>query len=245
MASGMVAMMTEAIADNLTGPPATDPAGLPRQGRNIATNLVALGALAALVALIGFLLTDDYFSRVAHQQQMVDSHRRDVADRAAGLECFFAERKYDMMNLAADRAVTAYFESQDLGMTPEYGLWVSLDDVQQCLLQPIRSKKVYGEGIYDRILLAAADRRVIAEAAAADAPALPPEAWKDLYRPGEEEPWIAAVAWGGAFRTVAAVPYRFRGRHIGHVIAMLRNEAVLAHLKRDDARGVGHLLFGP
>jgi len=109
--------------------------------------LIAVAFAAFTMVLILSLYGAQSRLRAATDSRLIaDSQRR--ADAVAE---FMAERKQEAADLAASREVEAYLVNRALGMSPQYGLNVSLDAVEQLFNHHIRQKTLRGLPVYQHI----------------------------------------------------------------------------------------------
>lgn len=73
--------------------------------------------------------------------------------QATTIGYFFSERHNDIQELAESAAVRNYFSNLDLGMSYEYGLALSLDQVRERFRRLTEQKKLRNKAIYRHILL--------------------------------------------------------------------------------------------
>jgi len=102
-------------------------------------NLYAVMAGIALVGCIGFLIGVSYVSRIELQQSSIQRLRGDLEKRAAAVSYFYLERKNDLLNLASDREVSAFFENRALGMSMQYELRSSLFAIEAVVKLTVRN----------------------------------------------------------------------------------------------------------
>jgi signal transduction histidine kinase len=203
--------------------------GLPQLLRRLALAGLAL----SLVCYLGYLLYGLHRSgaelEALHRGQLA----REAGRRAQAVAYFFSERLNDARSLAADRDLEAYQENKALGMSLKYGLGASLDAVAGAFASFRGERQLGGESIYDRIAFLDADGEVQVDVRAdggGSAPRAPPA-------DGVRE--ALASAGGGSLGArdgglVMAVPYSFKGRPAGHVVAWLSVPALQRHLLGED-----------
>ncbi len=113
--------------------------------------LVAHWPLVIAVAFAAFTLVLILSLYGAQSRLRAATDTRLVADsqrRAAAVADFIAERRQAVAELAASREVEAYLVNRALGMSPQYGLNVSLDAVEQLFNQHLRQKTLRGWPVY-------------------------------------------------------------------------------------------------
>jgi len=159
------------------------------------------------------------------QESGLKRFRLDIEKRAASLEYFFSERKYDLRSLAASHAFSTYFTNKALGMSEQYGLKVSLFAIDQLLTRTATAKKVHGNAIYDRIMLA--DRK---GHPVADTPHrgndLVPDLLQEFLASQHNEPTIFADKRDSASQILVTAPCVFKGELSGILIAWLNLETL-------------------
>jgi hypothetical protein len=176
-----------------------------------------------LVGYMAFLLTDLYRSRSEIQEAAKARLLEDAGKRSAALGYFFSERINDLRDLAENRELSAYFENKDLGMSMEYGLAASLDEASR-EVSKFRNKKKLGESeIYRRVAFLDAGGRKLLDSAAGDEhqPKGEEQSWRGfLPKKGTGVQFYASGENAGA-RIVITIPYYFKGRHNGFILAWL------------------------
>ncbi|MBB1073915.1 EAL domain-containing protein [Rhodoferax sp. 4810] len=113
--------------------------------------LVAHWPLVIAVAFAAFTLVLILSLYGAQSRLRAATDTRLIADsqrRAAAVADFIAERRQAVAELAASREVEAYLVNRALGMSPQYGLNVSLDAVEQLFNQHLRQKTLRGWPVY-------------------------------------------------------------------------------------------------
>ncbi|MEI6213534.1 MAG: response regulator [Desulfuromonadales bacterium] len=185
----------------------------------------------ALVTYLGLLLTDLYRSRSELQQSSRARLLEDTDKRSQALGYYFSERLNDLNELAANRELSAYFENQALGMSMEYGLAASLEEAN-LVFSAFRKKKQLGsKEIYKRVVFLDAGGHLLLDARG--------ETIKP--RKGEEREWKSyiggknslsrffAVGEDEAAQIILSVPYFFKERKNGHILAWLSPADIHSH----------------
>jgi signal transduction histidine kinase len=196
--------------------------GIPQVAQRLA--LVLLGA--ALFGYLGYLLADLYRSRNElrhyHEEQLL----HESSQRAQALEYFFSERMKDLRDLAEGPELQTYFENEALGMSLQYGLSASLYNATESL-QRFRGKSLLGATeIYSRLLFLNIGGGLLVDVhaeAASGPPALDLARLRPLLSSGGPlEPSLAVLGSD----LVASIPYEFKSRRRGHLVALLSVEAI-------------------
>ena len=204
--------------------------------RTVSGMITKLGKVAAslicvvLVAYIGFLVVSQYRSQVALQESQFRQLTQGIEKQATAFRYFFSERKDDLRNLSESREISVYFENQALGMSLEYGLQASLFAIQD-LLDRLRAKKTLDEHvIYSRIVLVDPRGDILADSGGPVK--YHTEGVKDflqknghstlLFDRGQQNPQV-----------VVSVPYHFKGKLAGRILAWVPLSIVYSHFVGD------------
>jgi len=185
--------------------------------QRIAPLLLAL----SLVAYLGFLLTDLYHSRSELQKSGRARLLEDVDKRAQTLSYFFSERLNDLQELAANRELSAYFENMALGMSMEYGLASSLEEAGAVFSSFQKKKRLEEDSIYKRVVFIDSSGHKMLDAHDEN---LTPQAdeekgWKNYIN--QKNMKIFAEGEDAAAIIVISVPYTFKGKRSGQILAWL------------------------
>ena len=119
---------------------------------------------AVFSAFTLILLASLYFAQ-SRLRSATDS--RLVADsqrRAASVTDFLAERRRAVVELAGSHEIDSYLVNRALGMSPQYGLNVSLDAIEQRFQQQIEQNALRGQAVYTGIVFLGEDGTILAEA---------------------------------------------------------------------------------
>jgi PAS domain S-box-containing protein len=119
-----------------------------------------LGGFLLLMYII-FLLAFYYKNNAALQESSLNRFQLDVANKAATIEYFFLERKYDIRTLADSQEIHTYFNNLDMGMSEQYGLRVSLFSIEQIIRKTIRDKTIDEKTIYNKIVFINRDKKIL------------------------------------------------------------------------------------
>ena len=190
----------------------------------------------ALVGYLGFLLTDLYKSRSDLQRASRVQLIQNSEKHALAVGYFFSERADDMLALVENRDLSAYFENVSLGMSMEYGLAASLDEARTAL-EKFRVRRKMGRwDIYRRIVFLDASGHILVDA----------HTETIITRKGEEHKWkqfIADKNQTARLHTlttdhesaiVIALPYFFKGKYSGHLLAWVSPVIIYQHFIADD-----------
>ncbi|HIJ95821.1 MAG TPA: response regulator [Desulfuromonadales bacterium] len=199
--------------------------------QRIAPFLIAL----ALVAYLGFLLTDLYRSRSELQRSGRLHLLQDADKRAQALSYFFSEQLTDLSDLAAHRDLSAYFENVALGMSMEYGLATSLDEMRTVFTAFQKKKKIDDIPIYKRIVFLDSGGHKLLDIRAAGSKLHKGDeaAWKTYARNQQKKPVYFASGEDEAASIGISVPFFFKGSLQGHILAWLSPSEIYHHFLAD------------
>jgi len=187
------------------------------------TRLTLVGGLLLCLYII-FILLFYYRSNTALQESSLNRFQLDVENRAASLEYFFLERRYDIRSIADSQEVQTYFINRDMGMSEQYGLVVSLFAVQQLMRKTIAEKTIAGLPVYTKMAFLNADKRLLTTSTdlVPDSPATLP-AWTHNLKAFKQEP-ETFVSWCKKRKVdfiVTVAPCHFKGKLAGWIIGWI------------------------
>lgn len=202
--------------------------GLPfnQKGWNVTAGLAGI----ILIGYIGFLIALNYFSQLELRQNLVREVERQAEKRATALAYFFSERPNDLRSLLGDRAISGYFENRALGMSMEYGLRASLLSINGVFQQLLTSRTLNGDPVYTQIVFLDSGGNLLVREVLPALNSLPD---KDLTRyllPDQPFPSILIDTSSGENQINVTVPYFFKGRYSGQIIASISSENIYHHL---------------
>ncbi|MCK4660241.1 MAG: hypothetical protein KAV82_12030 [Phycisphaerae bacterium] len=199
-------------------------------------NLATIVAGVVLIGFVGFLLFANYRSQIDLQKTAVDRLQLETEEHATTISHFFTERKDDMRNLAAGRSISVFFENKALGMSMRYGLGASLLSIAERFNRLIEDKRLGDDKIYTRVTFIGEDGQLLVDTDSQDSshPAVPRN-WGLLLTPGVADAAIMTEHGEGGDRLLACVPYFFKNRHAGQIIAWINPRIITGHLLRMDA----------
>ena len=193
-----------------------------RQGLGI------LFASVLLIGFIGFLLASNYRSQRELQKSSLKSFRLDLEKRAASLDYFLSERKYDLRNLAASREIAVYYKNKALGMTEQYGLKVNLFLAGKLLDRTLMEKTVQADPIYDRFVLLGDDSTLLSDSYPSEK-FVPFELPFDWPLSEQGEPAVMVHPAGSGKRIALTIPCGQEDRQEGRLVAWLNMETLSRH----------------
>ncbi len=207
--------------------------------------VLMLTVATAAVGFVTYLLIGHYRSAVERCDSILRTHSMQTEDMAAAIGHFCAERRYEVTDLALNRAIASYYENEALGMRPEYGLRASLTDVAAEFRRLIDRRSRNGHPIYKQI--AYVDHRsgiLVAEGEDRTAVAL-----NSTAATAETDEVRIFTAGHDSKERITAVaissPVLFKGRHVGRIVAIIPAVAILDRLQHDRNGGsVVHVMLG-
>ncbi|MEN6440007.1 MAG: ATP-binding protein [Syntrophobacter sp.] len=184
----------------------------------------------ALIGCITILLYIAYSSQQRIQTFALDQLRQDAEKRAGAVSYFYLERRNDLNSLAEQRALSTFFENQALGMSMQYGLRDSLFAISEQFEKLLDEKKLGAQRIFTRVLFLNTDGSILTESRAkgsgeADArPLSPPALGEGTY------PDIRLIGERNETGVIATIPYYFKGKYVGRIIAFIASDVVYDYL---------------
>ena len=184
-----------------------------------------------LLGYLGFLLLNLYRSYDKIQSAALEQQQHATEKRAIALESFLKDRGEDLVDLAEKQQLSAYFENQSLGMSLEYGLGASLNDLNDAI-DRYRLRKLFdGKPLYRRIMFLDADGTPLVNAH--DKALVVPDSKKlAVYRAvktAQVKLYIAHDAKTRMHELVLAYPYLFKEHYAGHLLVWINIADLYRH----------------
>ena len=170
-----------------------------------------VAAAVLFVLYTGFLLWKVWSTHDQLRQDVLTEIRLDAEKRAEAVSYFISERHNDLRDLAESPDVANYFANRDLGMSMEYGLFLSVQAVEDRFNRLKAQKSLGGKPIYRDIALIDAEGRLVAGGAALEGK---PWAW---LSPGSRQTAIMLAT--GNREIVVSAPVWFREHYRGQLVA--------------------------
>ena len=126
--------------------------------------LRSLLPLIILAALICLLLVVNYRSLQRVRSNSMHRLQDEVNRWALSTEYYLNERYSDIRDLAANSLVTAFFKNRSLGMSMDYGLKASLNNVARTLRHYVQSIRLNGHSVYVRLYLVDTEGSILTSA---------------------------------------------------------------------------------
>ena len=193
----------------------------------------------SLVLYLGYLLTDLYRSRSELQQASRARILDDVDKRSQAVGYYFSERINDLQELATNRELSAYFENQALGMSMEYGLAASLEEANIVFTAFQKKKRLDTDAIYKRVVFLDSEGHLLLDAR--DDQVTPRKGeergWKRFVGKNRSQLRFFADGQDDARAIIISIPYIFKEKKSGHILAWLSPADIYHHfLARDDSQ---------
>jgi PAS domain S-box-containing protein len=182
-----------------------------------------------LVGYLGFLLLNLYRSHEKIQNAALVQLQHTAEKRALALETFLSDRSEDLVELAEKQRLSAYFDNLSLGMSPEYGLGASLEDLRYEIERYRLRKQLDGSPLYRRMVFVDKSGAVLASAAAPELKPLSRNELKPLRhnRAAHVQLYILRTQEGAEL--VMAYPYLFKEQYAGHLLAWIKIADLYRH----------------
>ena len=123
--------------------------------------IAVVGVGLPAVALVVFLIHGLYTSRQAQRATFVRDELSHTSALGVSLDHFLSGLQSDLAETADRREVSAYFENAALGLSLEYGLRISLLDLETEFDQRLMRKLPGGQPIFSRLVLVDAKGNIV------------------------------------------------------------------------------------
>jgi PAS domain S-box-containing protein len=200
----------------------------------LASRTVAAAAAVLLVSVVGFLLVSHGRSARTLRENFLRLRVQQVQLRAASVAHLLSSAQEDLRNLAEAREVAAFHENQDLGMSLEYGLTLSLVPIRERLVRLTTHPRRGTQPTFSRVAMLDADGAVLADSSAAAVPS-------GQHLAGLEQPGEVLLSEEGRELQVV-LRSRFKGRPVGWLIGWLRPGPIQEALSPITDPGTARLL---
>lgn len=182
-----------------------------------------------LLTYLGFLLFNLYRSNEQLQAASVEQQQHMTEKRALALESFLQDRSEDMIDLADKRQLSAYFENQSLGMSLEYGLGASLNDLKEALERYRMRKRLDDQPLYQRLLFVDANGGQLAKSQAVDAALVNGKEYQQYRSNRQQNVTLYVQHSGDSHYLVLSYPYYFKETYAGHLLAWINVDDLYRH----------------
>jgi len=180
----------------------------------------------ALVVYVGFLVVSNYLSQADLQKTVFERLQGEMEKRATTVSYFYTERKNDLKNLTASRALEVFFENKALGMTMEYGLRASLVGVSDRLSRVLEERRIGRDRIYARVVFVDDSGRLLVDTSKKGHK----YDWKRFLAPEGGNALIIFEYDGKLPVIMISIPYFFKGKYSGQIITWVLPQVVYSHL---------------
>lgn len=153
-----------------------------------------------------------------------------IEKQANALNYYYSERRTDIEDLLTAREIYTYFQNEALGMSLDYGLKASLNQVNKRFETMMNHRKIGDQAVYKWIAFLDGNRKIIVKAQ------LDPDTSETFCLPvklgkmKEQAVSIAVTPCGGSQLTIVMAPYFYKGRYRGTICAAVNDNAAEYHL---------------
>ena len=131
--------------------------------RSIIGRTPHLLAFFCITALICGLLVTNYVTQRSLNRANIYRFQQNFEQSTASIAYFFSERENDIQELATSTQVTGFFSNRNLGMSMDYGLRSSLNNVTQLFKRRTASARMAEKPIYSHLALLDADGNMVSK----------------------------------------------------------------------------------
>lgn len=163
-----------------------------------------------------YLLWVNFSAQGRIRDSSITEYRLQAEKRAAALTDFLATRRADLQELAESSELHGYFANRDLQMSVEYGLRFNLMAIEGRFARTIAGKQTAGTAIYDSIVLADHEGRILASAGKPPGNGIDPGRY--AKRDDRQPTTILETA---PERVVTSVPVIHKDKRVGQLIALV------------------------
>ncbi|MEA3415954.1 MAG: histidine kinase dimerization/phosphoacceptor domain -containing protein [Thermodesulfobacteriota bacterium] len=206
---------------------------------SIRTPIALIVTGLALVVYVSFLVVSNYLSQADLQKTVFERLQNEVEKRATAVSYFYTERKNDLKNLAASRALEIFFENKALGMTMEYGLRASLIGVSDRLSRLLEERRIGWDRIYVRAVFVDDSGELLVDTSKNGHK----YSWKRFLAPEGGNALIISEHDGKLPMTMVSIPYFFKGKYSGQIIAWVLSQVVYSHLIKIKSVSSKHVVY--
>jgi PAS domain S-box-containing protein len=208
--------------------------------------LTAAGAVSALLllALVGFLLVNNYRSQVSLRSTLLERFSAENERLARELMVFFNNRKEELFALSASRAIEVLHEHRARGGKRGQDLRTVVAPVTERFSVLMERNRIGIDGPYERIMLIDEAGRVLVDVGAPDARERRSVVPAALREPRHRE--TAVLAQDGGGEVLLSRACYFKGRYAGQILAWVRTQFLFDYVLRHPANAAYRtvLLYG-
>lgn len=183
------------------------------------------------------LLWQLHSANARREAMALEQFREDTANLAAGLNYFFLERHNDLHVLAGSRQIETYYENVVLGMSPQYGLLASAQEITAFFTKTLNERNIGRLAVFEALVLIDATGQAVAGAGTLleDKTYVPdPRSWPDERHLAPDGFQWTMISTAGSPMVVMAHPVEFQGRPSGQLLARISFPVVLQALFKND-----------
>ncbi len=173
-----------------------------------------------LLGIIGFLLYFNYLSLKHLQTTALENWKQHSEKRVQALSYFFSERFYDIKKINDSDKIRQYFHNKALGMTMQYGLRASLDNIRAYLNNFINSRYIGNKKIYERIIFIDKNQGIIVSSSNSDI-ALPVQDFPLSINKGKSEPKLNLINYKNKSYLILSKPHIYKKQFVGYIVAAI------------------------
>ena len=204
---------------------------------NLATIIVGV----LLVGFIAFLVVKNYLSQLELQGYALEQLNQDIEKRAMAVSYFYSERRNDLKNLAKSREISLFFENKGLGMSMEYGLRASLLAISETFNRLLEERKLREDRIYSRITFIESNGKLLVDTQPGEVKHR--QDLKKFLKPESSDVTLIKEHLDNSLELMVTVPYFFKEKYMGQIIAWISPKTVYKHLIRTEAEPSQRFIF--
>ena len=169
---------------------------------------------AIFVVYTAGMLASYYGAQRKLERDVLTEVRLETEKQAVAISYFFAERRNDLLNLAASTEVGNFFTNRDLGMSYEYGLSINVQSIESAFTRISTQKMIGQTPIYKEIVLIDNGNRLIAHTPHGDGRAT----YKEGLRHADDHNATTLLS-ADQRRLYTTAPVRVKGIYRGQIVA--------------------------
>jgi|GEM_PF-2126340 len=195
-------------------------------------NMIPIVITIMLLLFTAFLIRINYLSQTQLQEAALKRWQMNTEKMASTVSYFLRERRRDIRNLSNNRAILVFFENKALGMSMEYGLMASLNEIKLQLDHFVKECKFDKREVYHRVVLIDADGKLLADSTGSGFRPDPNLNWKGFLTPNRSNAEILAECDTQHLKLIISKPYFFKGHFSGQLLAWINPETLYDQLFR-------------
>lgn len=180
-----------------------------------------------LVAYLLLLLGSTFVSQQYLRQASDNALLFGLEKKASALSYFHSERKNDILVLARDHVLSAFFSNRALGMSMEYGLRASLFSMKQLFQEVVEKRKLNNAPIYLRLQFIENDGSHLVDVGLLKGEDI---GWLNKTLLETQKTTSFVVRSGEHTQSIIIFPYFYKGKRMGSIVADINRDEVLRYL---------------